>query len=145
MRKLLILIILALPIPVFAQTGVVAVHPANNQGRTLSMEEAVMGVGTRPATIRAMWIDNDTYAVMDGREIKAFKASTGEAVEYKPAGQMGAQGGRPGGRGGVMSSAGVPAYTKGQSLYINNGGEICVAAMSSESMGAFSGHPPEPN
>ncbi|MCR5463674.1 MAG: S9 family peptidase [Bacteroidales bacterium] len=127
MRKFLILTILALPVSAFAQTGVVAVHPANNQGKTLTMEEAVMGIGTRPASIRAMWIDNDTYAVMDGREIKAFKAATGEAVEYKPAGQMGAQGGRPGGRGGVMSSAGVPAYTKGQSLYINNGGEICVA------------------
>ena len=93
----MILLILALPVSVFAQTGVIAVHPANNQGKTLTMEEAVMEAGTRPAAIRAMWVDNDTYAVMDGREIKAFKASTGEAVEYKPSGQMG-QGGRPGGR-----------------------------------------------
>ena len=44
-RRFLILIMLALPVAAMAQTGVVAVHPANSEGRMLTMEEAVLGMG----------------------------------------------------------------------------------------------------
>ena len=126
MRKPLIFLVLALPFAANAQTGVVAEHPANPSGRTMTMEEAVMGIGTRPAAVRAFWTDSDTYAVMEGRELKAYKATTGEAVEYKPENRGGGRG-ISAMRGSVMSSKGVAAYTKGQSLYINDGTEIAVA------------------
>ena len=126
MRRFLLTLAMALPVAAMAQTGVVAVHPENNSGKLLTMEEAVMGIGTRPAAVRAFWLDNDTYATMEGRELKAFKASTGEAVEYKPE-SRGAARGMTVARGSVLSSKGVAAYTKGQSLYINDGSEICVA------------------
>ena len=48
MRKLLIFLALSLPVAALAQTGVVATHPANKEGRILTMEEAVMGIGVRP-------------------------------------------------------------------------------------------------
>ena len=126
MRRFLLTLAMTLPVAAMAQTGVVAVHPENNSGKLLTMEEAVMGIGTRPAAVRAFWLDNDTYAIMEGRELKAFKASTGEAVEYKPE-SGGAARGMTVARGSVLSSKGVAAYTKGQSLYINDGSEICVA------------------
>ena len=126
MRRFLLTLAMTLPVAAMAQTGVVAVHPENNSGKLLTMEEAVMGIGTRPATVRAFWLDNDTYATMEGRELKAFKASTGEAVEYKPE-SRGAARGMSVARGSVLSSKGVAAYTKGQSLYINDGNEVCVA------------------
>ena len=125
MRRFLLTLAMALPVAAMAQTGVVAVHPENNSGKLLTMEEAVMGIGTRPAAVRAFWLDNDTYATMEGRELKAFKASTGEAVEYEPE-SRGAARGMTIARGSVLSSKGVAAYTKGQSLYINDGSEICV-------------------
>lgn len=126
MRKLVLTLALALPVAAWSQTGVVAVHPENNSGKLLTMEEAVMGIGTRPAAVRAFWLDNDTYATMEGRELKAFKASTGEAIEYK-AENRGPARGMAATRGSVVSSKGVAAYTKGQSLYINDGSETCVA------------------
>ena len=126
MRRFLLTLAMTLPVAAMAQTGVVAVHPENNSGKLLTMEEAVMGIGTRPAAVRAFWLDNDTYAIMEGRELKAFKASTGEAVEYKPE-SRGAARGMTVARGSVLSSKGVAAYTKGQSLYINDGNEVCVA------------------
>ena len=125
MRELALTIALLLPAAAWAQTGVVATHPANKEGRLMTMEEAVMGVGTRPASVAAMWIDDDTYACMEGREIKAYKTLSGEAAEFNGGGR--AQGGPRGMRGAVPSAKGVMAFTKGQSLYINNGGDIPVA------------------
>ena len=117
-----------------AQTGVVAVHPENNGGRMMTMEEAVMGMGTRPQTVMASWADENTYVVMEGRSAKAFNAATGQEVEFNgPRGGMGGFGGPQGGprpmtRGAVPGKNGVAAYPKGQSLYINdNGIEIAVA------------------
>ncbi len=126
MRRFLLTLAMTLPVAAMAQTGVVAVHHENNSGKLLTMEEAVMGIGTRPAAVRAFWLDNDTYATMEGRELKAFKASTGEAVEYKPE-SRGAARGMTVARGSVLSSKSVAAYNKGQSLYINDGNEVCVA------------------
>ena len=129
MRKLFILMALSLPVAAFAQTGVVAVHPENNNGRALTMEEAVMGIGTRPQAVQAFWVDENTYVCMEGREMKAYDALTGKPVEYKPTAPMG-----PGGPGspqrgfrGISNVNGVSAYTKGKSLYINDGNETCVA------------------
>ena len=127
MRKLLIFLALSLPVAALAQTGVVATHPANKEGRILTMEEAVMGIGVRPQATQAIWADENTYLLIEGRDIKAFDALTGKNVEYdaKP---QGFGGPRQGMRGGVTSAKGVSAFTKGQSLYIKDGdSEIPVA------------------
>ena len=42
MKTTLTLIALVAPMVVSAQTGVIATHPANNDGKELTMEEAVM-------------------------------------------------------------------------------------------------------
>ena len=94
------MIALALPMAAFAQTGVVATHPENNEGRMLTMEEAVMGIGTRPQTVAAMWVDANTYVCMEGREMKAYDALTGKEVEYKAEGRSAMGPMRGGMRGG---------------------------------------------
>ena len=127
MRKLLIFLALSLPVAALAQTGVVATHPANKEGRILTMEEAVMGIGVRPQATQAIWADENTYLAIEGRDIKAFDALTGKNVEYDAKAQ-GFGGPRQGARGGVTSAKGVSAFTKGQSLYIKDGdSEIPVA------------------
>ena len=133
MKRFLTLIALALPVAAFAQTGVVATHPENNEGRMLTMEEAVMGMGTRPQAVAAMWVDANTYVCMEGREMKAYDAITGKEVEYKAEGR-GAQGPMRGGmRGAIPNKNGITAFTKGQSLYINDKGtETCVAQNESD-------------
>ena len=124
MRRIVLLFALALPLAVSAQTGVVAVHPENPQGRIMTMEEAVMGIGTRPQAVQAMWVDENTYLCMEGREVKAYDVRTGEAVEYKPSGRPQQRGIR----GGVTNKDGIAAFTKGRDLFINDGAsEICVA------------------
>ena len=126
MRKFALTIALLLPIVAWSQTGVVAVHTANPDGRMMTMEEAVMGTGTRVASTWASWVDDNTYASMKDGKVTAFDVQTGESVELSP-GKLGA-GARRGPRGSVLSSKGTAAYTKGQSLYINDGTEKCVAA-----------------
>ncbi len=123
MRHTLIALAVLLPLAASAQTGVVAVHPANDEGRMMTMEEAVLGMGTRPQVVQAMWLDGNTYACMQGREIKAYDALTGNEVEFKRPGR----GPQPGMRAGVPSKDGVNAYTKERSLFINDGTEVCVA------------------
>ena len=130
------MIALALPVVASAQSGVLAVHPENNSGKMLTMEEAVMGIGTRPSVVRAMWLDKDTYAVMEGREMKAYDALSGKVVEGKAErrgpGEPGGPGGsRQGGmRGGVASPKGVVAFTKDKSLYIREGEKETLVARS---------------
>ena len=126
MRKIALTIALLLPITAWSQTGVVAVHPANPDGRMMTMEEAVMGTGTRVASTWASWVDDNTYASMKDGKFTAFDVKTGEAVDLSPE-KLGA-GARRSPRGSVLSSKGTAAYTKGQSLYINDGTEKCVAA-----------------
>ncbi len=124
-RRFLILIMLALPVAAMAQTGVVAVHPANGEGRMLTMEEAVLGRNTRPGNVYASWVDNDTYVCrIDGKWMSSDFA-TGKTTDYSPE--------RisiviPRDAAGVeRSSSGTFAYTKGNSLFINDGTETCVA------------------
>ena len=127
------MIALALPMAAFAQTGVVATHPENNEGRMLTMEEAVMGIGTRPQTVAAMWVDANTYVCMEGREMKAYDALTGKEVEYKAEGRSAMGPMRGGMRGALPNKNGITAFTKGQSLFINDkGSEICVAKNESD-------------
>ena len=124
MRRSVILLALALPLAASAQTGVVSIHPENPEGRMMTMEEAVMGMGTRPQTVQAMWVDDNTYVCMEGRDVKAYSVLTGEAVEYRPTGRNQQRGIR----GGVTSKNGIAAFTKGQSLFINDGtAETCIA------------------
>ena len=124
-RQLLTLILLALPLAATAQTGVVAVHPANSEGRMLTMEEAVLGRNTRPDNVYASWIDNDTYACrIDGKWMTSDFAS-GKVTEYSPE-RIGID--IPRDAAGVeRSTSGTFAYIKGNSLYINDGTETCVA------------------
>ena len=126
MNRAIALLVLALPMAVRAQTGVVAVHPENDGGRMMTMEESTLGIGTRPQAVQAMWADDNTYVCLQGREVKACDVATGKEVEYKPSGRspMGPQRGM---RGGVSNKDGVTAFCKGQSLYIDDGEEICVA------------------
>ncbi len=124
MRKVFVFLALALPLAASAQTGVVAVHPENPQGRIMTMEEAVMGIGTRPQAVQAMWVDENTYLCLEGREVKAYDVRTGEAVEYKPA----ARPQQRGMRGGVTNKDGITAFTKGRDLFISDGtAETCIA------------------
>ena len=53
MKKALLLFVLATPTALWAQTGVVTTHPANPEGKPLTMEEAVLGRNVRPAGISA--------------------------------------------------------------------------------------------
>lgn len=134
MRKFALIIGLLLPVAAWSQSGVVAVHPANPDGRMMSMEEAVMGTGTRVASTWATWLDNSTYACMNDGKITAYDAITGNVKEG--AGDSAfrtGQGGRRGVRGAVSSSTGIQAYSKGRSLYINDGGgDILVAGSESD-------------
>ena len=124
MRRSVILLALALPLAASAQTGVVSIHPENPEGRMMTMEEAVMGMGTRPQAVQAMWVDDNTYVCMEGRDVKAYNVQTGEAVEYRPSGRNQQRGIR----GGVTNKNGTAAFTKGQSLFINDGtAETCIA------------------
>ncbi|MBR1927498.1 MAG: DPP IV N-terminal domain-containing protein [Bacteroidales bacterium] len=125
MKRFIVVLAAVLPVAAWGQQGVVAVHPANPEGRMMTMEEAVMGTGTRVASTWASWVDENTYACMKDGKVSAFDVRTGESVDLgqdKP----GARPGR-GPRGSVISPSGIAAYTKGKSLYINDGAEICVA------------------
>ena len=135
MKKIALILAVALPVAAQAQTGVVAVHPENNEGRMLTMEEAVMGMGTRPRAVQAMWTEGSTYVCMEGREMKAYDALTGKEVEYKPS-RQGPMGPGPMGMGprggGITNKNGVTAVSRDRSVYINNGTEICVAKSESD-------------
>ena len=124
-RRFLILIMLALPVAAMAQTGVVAVHPANGEGRMLTMEEAVLGKNTRPGNVYASWVDNDTYVCRIDGKWMCSDFATGKSSEYSPERISIAI---PRDAAGVeRSSSGTFAYTKGNSLFINDGTETCVA------------------
>ena len=61
MRRALTIIALATPLALNAQTGVVTTHPANPDGKQITMEEAVLGRNVRPASAAASWKDSDTF------------------------------------------------------------------------------------
>ena len=125
MRKVLSIILTALPAVASAQTGVVAFRPANPEGRMMTMEEAVMGVNTRPRAARAVWADGNTYVLAEGRNMKAYDALSGKESEYSP--KRYPEGLPREARDIERSEAGTFAYTLGKSLYIFDGKQTCVA------------------
>ena len=115
----------------FAQSGVVAVHPASNpDGKLLTMEDATVSSAVRPANLYARWIDNDTYsAYMDG-DWKFFNLSGKEVdrkdlkVKPEPTQALTRDAAHR-----TPSPAGAMAYTRGRSLYCMDAGgnEVTVA------------------
>lgn len=125
MKKILTLIALVAPMALSAQTGVVATHPANNEGKSLTMEEAVMGRNVRPTGIWASWKDNNTIIFRKDGKWMAENLANGEISEYSA---TGLPEGFPENAENITSNGnGAYAYTIGQSLYLFDGGSVSVA------------------
>ncbi len=108
-----------------AQTGVVAVHPANNEGRMMTMEESVLSRKVRPADIYASWKDDASYTAFIGGKWQEFDAVSGEGKEYfSPALPEGFP---QEAENITRSKDGKFAYTIGKSLYIFDGKPVSVA------------------
>lgn len=125
MKKILTLIALVAPMALSAQTGVVATHPANNEGKSLTMEEAVMGRNVRPTSIWASWKDNSTIIFRKDGKWMAENLANGEISEYSA---TGLPEGFPENAENITSNGNrAYAYTIGQSLYLFDGGSVSVA------------------
>lgn len=125
MKKILTLIALVAPMALSAQTGVVATHPANNEGKSLTMEEAVMGRNVRPTGIWASWKDNGTIIFRKDGKWMTENLADGEISEYSA---TGLPEGFPENAENITSNGnGAYAYTIGQSLYLFDGGSVSVA------------------
>ena len=125
MKKILTLIALVAPMALSAQTGVVATHPANNEGKSLTMEEAVMGRNVRPTSIWASWKDNSTIIFRKDGKWMAENLANGEISDYSA---PGLPEGFPENAENITSNGnGAYAYTIGQSLYLFDGGSVSVA------------------
>ncbi len=130
MKRFVAIIALALPVAMAAQTGIVAEHQANDEGRYLTMEDAVIGRGLTPAVVRASWIDNETYGVLSQGKWSAVDAKSGSVSEYVP--KKSSVNLPEEARNVEANEDGVLAYTIGQSLYINDGVQKCVAESESD-------------
>lgn len=125
MKKILTLIALVAPMVLSAQTGVVATHPANNEGKSLTMEEAVMGRNVRPTGIWASWKDNSTIIFRKDGKWMTENLADGEISEYSA---TGLPEGFPENAENITSNGNrAYAYTIGQSLYVFDGGSVSVA------------------
>ena len=124
-------VLLLLAPAAFAQSGIVAIHPASNpEGKLLTMEDATVSPDVRPANVYARWIDGETYsAYMDG-QWKFFNLSGKEVarkdLKFKPEPTIALT--RDAGHR-TPSAKGDMAFTRGQSLYImdTGGKEVTVA------------------
>ena len=125
MKRILILIALVAPTALNAQTGIVATHPANNEGKSLTMEEAVMGRNVRPAGIWASWKDNNSIIFRKDGKWMTENLANGEICEYSAPGLP--EGFPKNAENITFGGNGVYAYTIGQSLYVFDGGSVCVA------------------
>ncbi|HAY18557.1 MAG TPA: S9 family peptidase [Rikenellaceae bacterium] len=124
MRRIITLILLAFPLAGNAQTGVIARHPANPEGKTLTMREAVLGRNVRPTGVAASWKDNDTFIFRKDGKWMQESLTSNEASDYtattlpegfpKEAANI------------TQSVTGVFAYTTGKSLYIFDKKPVCV-------------------
>ena len=130
MKRTLIIIALTAPIVLNAQTGVITRHPANQQGKTLTMEEAVMGRNVRPASVAASWKDNDTFIFRKDGKWKQEGLSTGEISEYSAS--LLPDGFPKEAENITKSDAGTFAYTIGGSLFIFDKTPVCIAASESQ-------------
>ena len=125
MKRIITLAALVTPMVLSAQTGVVATHPANNEGKSLTMEEAVMGRNVRPTGIWASWKDNNTIIFRKDGKWMAENLANGEISEYSA---TGLPEGFPENAENITSNGnGAYAYTIGQSLYVFDGGSVSVA------------------
>lgn len=125
MKRIITLAALVTPMVLSAQTGVVATHPANNEGKSLTMEEAVMGRNVRPTGIWASWKDNSTIIFRKDGKWMAENLANGEISEYSA---TGLPEGFPENAENIISNGnGAYAYTIGQSLYLFDGGSVSVA------------------
>lgn len=125
MKRIITLAALVTPMVLSAQTGVVATHPANNEGKSLTMEEAVMGRNVRPTGIWASWKDNSTIIFRKDGKWMAENLADGEICEYSA---TGLPEGFPENAENITSNGNrAYAYTIGQSLYVFDGGSVSVA------------------
>lgn len=125
MKRIITLAALVTPMVLSAQTGVVATHPANNEGKSLTMEEAVMGRNVRPTGIWASWKDNGTIIFRKDGKWMTENLADGEISEYSA---TGLPEGFPENAENITSNGnGAYAYTIGQSLYLFDGGSVSVA------------------
>lgn len=125
MKRIITLAALVTPMVFSAQTGVVATHPANNEGKSLTMEEAVMGRNVRPTGIWASWKDNSTIIFRKDGKWMTENLADGEISEYSA---TGLPEGFPENAENITSNGnGAYAYTIGQSLYLFDGGSVSVA------------------
>lgn len=125
MKRIITLAALVTPMVLSAQTGVVATHPANNEGKSLTMEEAVMGRNVRPTGIWASWKDNSTIIFRKDGKWMTENLANGEIREYSA---TGLPEGFPENAENITSNGnGAYAYTIGQSLYLFDGGSVSVA------------------
>lgn len=125
MKRIITLAALVTPMVLSAQTGVVATHPANNEGKSLTMEEAVMGRNVRPTGIWASWKDNSTIIFRKDGKWMTENLADGEISEYSA---TGLPEGFPENAENITSNGnGAYAYTIGQSLYLFDGGSVSVA------------------
>jgi dipeptidyl-peptidase 4 len=125
MKKAIAIIALTAPLVLSAQTGVVATHPANPDGKQFTMEEAVMGRNVRPASVAASWKDSDTFIFhRDGKWMQE-NLTTGAVSEYS--GSPLPENFPKEAENITASNAGAFAYTVGKSLYLFNGSSACIA------------------
>ena len=125
MRRALTIIALATPLALNAQTGVVTTHPANPDGKQITMVEAVLGRNVHPASVAASWKDSDTFITYKDGKWMQENLSTGEVSEYSA---TRLPEGFPKDAGNVTrSSVGTYAYTVGKSLYIFDKAPVCIA------------------
>jgi len=125
MKKALLLFVLATPTALWAQTGVVTTHPANPEGKPLTMEEAVLGRNVRPAGISASWKDSETFMFRKDGKWMQENLRTGEISEY--AATRLPEGFPKEAENITRSDAGTFAYTVGKDLFIFGKSPVLVA------------------
>lgn len=139
MRKYLIaaalLTALSVASPAVCRAGgsnrIIAVHPANTTGGTLTMEQAITSRDVYPTPSRAGWVAADELVYMQDGKYVRYNVTTGEEKEYnverhdrrprqaaEPLANM-----TPGQNGNV-------AYTRANGLYYTDaaGHEYCIAS-----------------
>lgn len=125
MRKAFIITALAIATTANAQTGVITRHPASQEGKILTMEEAVSGRNVRPKNVAASWKDKDTFISFRDGKWQEENLTTGEVSEYAPA--VLPEGFPKEARNITRSKTGAYAYTIDKSLFIFDKAPVTVA------------------
>ncbi len=125
MKGALTIIALAAPLVLNAQTGVITTHPANSEGKPLTMEEVVLGRNVRPESVAASWKDSDTFIFHKDGKWMQENLSTGEAAEYSATRLP--DGFPQEAENITRSDVGTFAYTVGKNLYIFGESPVLVA------------------